>query len=306
MLVAAVGRSDLLGEDFTDQLLRLQYASVMKLATDLPVDVVVAPTHGAGSFCSASAVSGTTSTIGAERIQNPVWTAESVDEFVAVQRLGYGLYPAYYEHMADLNLSPADRLELSELPTMSADEAIELGCDIVDVRPFDEFAERHIAGSIAAPTSDQDATYIAWTLPWNTPIVIVGMPDAVTEFRTHLARLGWDAVIGVVASTEIAALSDAHVLTNGIATFSDLVDRRPRGIVDVRDPLDHARGTVRGAIPAHVSVVARNGVETDEPQLWVYCGGGYRAIIATGFLERQGYGVTTVVDDAPPDLPSLL
>jgi rhodanese-related sulfurtransferase len=63
---------------------------------------------------------------------------------------------------------------------------------------------------------------------------------------------------------------------------------------------------IRGAIPAHVSVIAKQGVSVDGPDVWVHCGGGYRAMVATGFLERLGYRVTTVVDSAPPDLTTLI
>jgi glyoxylase-like metal-dependent hydrolase (beta-lactamase superfamily II)/rhodanese-related sulfurtransferase len=306
MLVAAVGRSDLLGEQSTDELLHLQYESVRSLAADFSGEVVVAPTHGAGSFCSASPVAGTTSTIEAERRHNPVCTSSSVEAFVRTQRAGYGLYPDYYSHMAEENLRPADRAELGEIPAMSAAEAIESGCQIVDVRPFEEYAERHIAGSIAAPPSDQDATYVAWTLPWNTPIVVIGEPEAAAAFRIHLARLGWDEIMGVISDLDVIGLPDANVGTNTIATFSDLVAKRPDQIVDARDPLDHAQGMIRGAIPAHVSVIAKQGVSVDGPDVWVHCGGGYRAMVATGFLERLGYRVTTVVDSAPPDLTTLI
>ncbi len=63
MLVGAVGRSDLLGPDHTEELLALQYGSAHRIADELPDPSVVAPTHGSGSFCSASAVSESTSTI---------------------------------------------------------------------------------------------------------------------------------------------------------------------------------------------------------------------------------------------------
>ena len=306
MLVAAVGRSDLLGDAFTDELLHHQYRSVTNLANDLATNVIVAPTHGAGSFCSASAVSGTTSNIGAERNQNPVCMAPTVGDFVRAQKAGYGLYPTYYSHMAEVNLGQAPRLDLGDVPSLSATEAIESGSTIIDVRPFEQFADRHISGSIAAPISDQDATYVAWTVPWNSPLIVVGRTDDVAPFRMHLARLGWDNVKGVVSDTDVAALPDDQVSTTRIADFADLVASRPAHIVDVRDPVDHATGTISGAIPAHVSAVARDGVTVDGPDVWVHCAGGYRAMIATGFLERQGYSVTTVVDTAPANLSDLL
>ena len=57
LLVGSAGRSDLLGDEFADSLARLQYLSVNRLA-ELPGDVEVLPTHGAGSFCTSSGSAG--------------------------------------------------------------------------------------------------------------------------------------------------------------------------------------------------------------------------------------------------------
>jgi len=67
MLYGAVGRTDLIGPDQTEQLTRAQYRSVRRLAAELPDEVAVYPTHGFGSFCSATPTTGTSSTIGTER-----------------------------------------------------------------------------------------------------------------------------------------------------------------------------------------------------------------------------------------------
>ena len=69
MLFGAVGRTDLIGPDQTDLLTRAQYRSVRRLA-ELPDRVAVYPTHGFGSFCSATPASGEESTIGRERQVN--------------------------------------------------------------------------------------------------------------------------------------------------------------------------------------------------------------------------------------------
>ena len=65
MLFGAVGRTDLIGPDQTEPLTRAQYRSVRRLADELPDQVAVYPTHGFGSFCSATPTSGDASTIGA-------------------------------------------------------------------------------------------------------------------------------------------------------------------------------------------------------------------------------------------------
>lgn len=310
MLVGAVGRSDLLGPEATDSLLALQYRSVAGLASSLPTPAIVAPTHGAGSFCSASAVAGTTSTIGAERSHNPVCTAGSEQEFVSSQKRGYGLFPTYYSQMAAANLTPMPLAQLEPIKGMSVKDAIESGCDIIDARPFSEYAAGHIRGSISLPPSGQDATYLAWTLPWNSPIVVVGTHEAVRILREHLARIGWDRVAGRVdSSTVVASVAssegEVETATTQVAAFADVVEQVPSVLIDARDPVDHAAGMIKGAYPSHVSEIAMGSVagmvaSGDSSDVWVHCQSGYRAAVATGFLERAGYKVTAVIDNLTP------
>src|SRR3546814_20076436 len=67
----------------------------------LPDDTDVYPTHGFGSFCSATETKGTESTIGKEKQQNLALT-EDEDGFVAELMAGLTAYPRYYPHMAPL------------------------------------------------------------------------------------------------------------------------------------------------------------------------------------------------------------
>ena len=67
LLFGSTGRPDLLGPDHTHDLVHHQYASAQRLAAELPDRTRVMPTHGFGSFCSATQSEATASTIGAEK-----------------------------------------------------------------------------------------------------------------------------------------------------------------------------------------------------------------------------------------------
>ncbi|MGV0601282.1 MBL fold metallo-hydrolase, partial [Mycolicibacterium pulveris] len=93
MLFGTTGRTDLISAEDTEELTRAQFRSVRKLADRLPADVPIYPTHGFGSFCSATPASGDASTIGEERHRNPALTQDEqsfVDELIA----GLSAYPA--------------------------------------------------------------------------------------------------------------------------------------------------------------------------------------------------------------------
>ena len=108
LLFGATGRPDLLGAEHTHELVHHQHASAQRLAEVLPDAAEVFPTHGFGSFCSATQSDATESTIGQEKQTNPVLTQ---DEETYVRELlgGLGAYPAYYAHMAPANAAGPDR-----------------------------------------------------------------------------------------------------------------------------------------------------------------------------------------------------
>jgi hydroxyacylglutathione hydrolase len=117
LLVGAAGRTDLLGEDRARQLARLQWGSITRLAA-LPDDTGLYPTHGAGSFCSASVAGPSTSTIGAERTTNPLLSLAGAEEFADHQLSGLEPYPSYYARMGPINLQGPPALAAQEVPEL--------------------------------------------------------------------------------------------------------------------------------------------------------------------------------------------
>ena len=92
LLYGSTGRPDLLGAAHAAELARAQYASAHRLAADLPDDAAVYPTHGFGSFCSATQSEGTSSTIGQEKRVNPALTTDE-QRYVTELLAGLGRLP---------------------------------------------------------------------------------------------------------------------------------------------------------------------------------------------------------------------
>ena len=115
LLYGATGRPDLLGAEHTHDLVRHQHASAHRLADLLPDDAEVFPTHGFGSFCSATQSDATSSTIGQEKQANPVLTQDE-ETYVRELLAGLGAWPAYYAHMAPANAAGPAAPDLSHRP----------------------------------------------------------------------------------------------------------------------------------------------------------------------------------------------
>lgn len=303
MLFGAVGRTDLVGPDSTLTLTRAQHASVRRLARELPGDTAVLPTHGFGSFCSATPTSGTASTIEQQRRQNPALTQDE-DEFVTTLLAGFDAYPAYYTHMGPTNLAGPAPVDLS--PVAEADPAqlrrrIEAGEWVVDLRDRISFAQGHLPGTYSFDATGDVVTYLGWLMPWGTPLTLIGAaPQQVAEVQRELVRIGIDRPAAQTAAP-VGRLADGRPLAHyRTASFADLVQAHREGdpqVLDVRRDAEWNDGHLDGAqhLPLH-SLLERLD-EVPSGPVWVHCAGGFRASIAASILDAAGKAVLAIDDD---------
>ncbi len=305
MLFGAVGRTDLVSEDRTGELTRAQYRSVWRLADELGDDVTVNPTHGFGSFCSATKTTGDSSTIGNERRQNVALTTEDEDVFVTELLEGLSAHPSYYAHMSSLNAAGPHEPDLS-LPA-KADAAelrrrIDAGEWVVDLRQRVAFACHHVTGTISVELGDPFATYLGWTMPWGASLTLIGEnADQVVDAQRQLVRIGIDQLSGA-ATGEPDALGQGDVSSYRVAGFKDLArvfDRDGVAVLDVRRTDEWDTGHLRDA--THIPFWELEGrmAEVPDGEVWVHCASGFRASIAASLLARVGR--RTVLIDADWD-----
>lgn len=304
VLFGAMGRTDLVDPDITEELTRAQHRSARRLAEVLPDDTEIFPTHGFGSFCSATETKGTESTIGKEKEQNLALT-EDEDAFVAELMAGLTAYPRYYAHMAPLNQAgPADAdLSMPELVDPAAlQHRIEHGEWVVDLRSRKAYAADHLRGTVSVELADPFATHLGWTLPWDAPLTLIGdSSDDVLEARRQLARIGVDHLAAAVgAPTELAV--DGTTTSYRRATFEELAaERAERGdeivVLDVRRPDEWEQSHIEGAV--HLPFYDLRGRQDEVPagEVWVHCQSGYRASIGASLMDCVGRDVVHIDDD---------
>ena len=204
LLFGTTGRPDLLGPNHTHDLVHAQYASAQRLATELPDDAEVFPTHGFGSFCSATQSDTTESTIGQEKRTNTVLT-ETEQDYVRDLLDGLDDYPAYYTHMMPANLAGPSAPDLS-LPSLAQPEElrsrIEAGEWVVDLRNRTAFAAGHVPGTFNFGIDGGFATYLGWLIDWGTPVTLLGATqDDVQRAQRELVRIGIDRPAAAATGT---------------------------------------------------------------------------------------------------------
>jgi hydroxyacylglutathione hydrolase len=303
MLYGATGRTDLVGPDYTVELTHLQFHSVRRLVADLPDDTPVFPTHGFGSFCSATPTDGDASTVGHQATVNPALTKKE-QEFVDTLLAGLDAYPAYYTHMAPINRAgpaPVDLSMPSPVDPTELRRRIDTGEWVVDLRNRTAFAAGHLAGSLGFELSTSFVTYLGWLHQWGAPLTLIGESEQqVLDARRELARIGVDQVSGAAVGPITTLAGGESLRTYPVADFADLAEamqERTVHVLDARLGGENADASVPGAqhIPLHELLERR--AEVPDGEIWVHCGSGYRASIAASILDDDTRNLVLVDDD---------
>jgi hydroxyacylglutathione hydrolase len=311
LLHGSVGRTDLHGDERTVALAHDQWRSARRLLTELPEDTRLLPTHGFGSLCSAAPGAATASaTLGEERTVNPaLQMAEQA--FVATLVAGYGPVPRHYHRLPLLNAAGPSPIDLSPAPLLSTADLLRRQSEghwLVDVRDRRSFAQSHVRGSVNVEESGPLVAYLPWILPPGSGVVLLGEATQVRSAARQLTQVGIDRPLGVaVGSPQEWVSGDLSLLGSyGVGTFTGFAAAAQRGTavaLDVRSAPEWAASHVQDAL--HLSLpelaeVVDPGRGRTQPfgdisgSTWVYCGGGFRAAVASSLLHAAGATVTLV------------
>lgn len=310
LMAGGVARTDLLTSELSEPLARAAYRSIRDRLLVLPDDLVVYPTHGAGSFCSAGPTDDRTTTIGRERRTNPLLAVDTEDEFVEALFAGLGSYPTYFGRMRHLNqvgptvhggalpqlagLTPADVVELQDS-----------GGLVVDVRPIDRFAAGHVPNSLSIEMRDQFGTWLGWIADPDHPIaLVVDEGQDVSALVWQMLNVGFEIPVGRLTGGVGAWRAAGHAVATTALVGPGGFDPAAT-ILDVRQLSEWADGHLAqathlelGDIPAQADRFERN--------VQVHCGHGQRAMTAASLLERAGVEEITVSTGGPDEIAAAL
>ena len=309
LMVGGVARSDLLGEQVAPFLSRWFYRTIKEELQRLDDDVVVYPTHGAGSFCLAtpSSSEATVTSIGLERASNPYFQAASESEFVELSLSDLPAVAAYYGRMAGINVrGPRILGKLPELLPLTPREVwarTQRDTAAVDARSPQAYAAAHVPRCYTIPFGSSFGTWTGWLVDENAPLVFVWDDGAVRdEVVRHLVRIGLDNLEGYLGGG-MDAWKEAGLPTTGMASLApaELYSQMEAGDapapLDVRFDYEWKLGHVPGArlvplgqLPEAVAGLARDGSYA------MVCAAGVRASTGASLLERAGFTSVAVLE----------
>jgi glyoxylase-like metal-dependent hydrolase (beta-lactamase superfamily II)/rhodanese-related sulfurtransferase len=303
LLYGSTGRPDLLGQDNAETLARHQFGSAHRLVRELPAGTGVFPTHGFGSFCSATQAEGSASTLADEARGNPALTSDE-ETYVAQLLAGLDAFPAYYAHMGPANAAgpgPVDlsRPELADPAQLRA--RIAAGEWVVDLRTRTAFAAGHLPGTLNFPIADQFVTYLGWLIPWGTPVTLLGeTAEDVAAAQRDLVRIGIDRPAAAATGKPEEWADGAPLAAFRTASFADLAEARRSDavvVLDVRRNDERRAAHLPGSVHIPIHELPARLAEVPAGEVWVHCAAGARAAIAAGMLDRAGRTVVSVDDE---------
>lgn len=306
LMVGALGRTDLLGDEHREELARSLFRALRTEILTLPDDLAVYPTHGAGSFCSAPAGAARTTTIGIEKVTNPLLAIDDEDRFVAELLAGLGTFPGYFRQLPERNrrgprLYPSVP-ELARLDVADVQARIAAGAALVDARSIEAFAAGHVPGSLSIQQRPAFASWLGWLIDLDRSIVFV-LDD--TSDRDKLVRqsmtVGHEHIIG-----ELAGGIESWIAAGLPVETTDLVGptEATSTLLDVRQDPEWVAGHVPGSV--HIELAAVVAADVPEGPVMVLCGHGERAMTGASLLQAAGRAEVSVLVGGPSELAAAI
>ncbi|HET8689715.1 MAG TPA: MBL fold metallo-hydrolase, partial [Methanosarcina sp.] len=200
LFVGDTGRTDLYGPEEAPRLAANLYDSIFNKILTLGDEVILYPAHGAGSVCGGAIAKRDYSTLGLERIQNPVLQKTDRKEFIKLKLEEQLEFPPYFKKMEQYNREGPPLLHGLPAPKLLSPgefrAEMEKGAVVVDTRLPHSFGGVHIKDSYSIWLGGIPS-FAGWMLPYDKPILLVlEEKEQLETALRYLVRLGYDNIAG--------------------------------------------------------------------------------------------------------------
>jgi hydroxyacylglutathione hydrolase len=296
LFVGSLGRPDLLGEEAKQELAHDLYRSLHERIASLPDGVQIYPGHGAGSLCGSGMSERAESTLGYERLSQPLFKLEE-EAFVREILASVPPMPSYYPRMKELNSRGASSvanlpgkapLTPARISALLADESV----TVIDLRRPEAFGGAHIRGAVNIGSGQNLSLWAGWILDPEQRFILVNDKGDDEGSRRSLARVGLEQIEGF-AQKGMSAWVDAGMEFTRTAQLStkEVVERsRDSQVLDVRSHKEWTGGHIKDALHIPLGELIERLKELHkESDIIAVCGSGYRSSIAASLLQANGF-----------------
>jgi hydroxyacylglutathione hydrolase len=302
LFAGEVGRTDLYGPREAPRLAENLYNSIFNKILSLGDGVILCPAHGGGSICGGAISEQEWSTLGLERLHNPV-LQKTREEFIKFKVAEHLERPPYFRKMEQLNLEgPPVLMNFPEPPPLSPtefQERIKQGAIVLDTRTPSAFGGVHINDSYSIWLGGV-STFAGWVLSYDTAILLVLEDrERLEKAVRYLIRLGYDQIDGYLCGgVESCGLESWYTKAMpmeqfGLLSVQDLKARLDNNenlfVLDVRSDKEWDEGHIQNALHIYVGHLEEqlNEVPVGQP-IAVICSVGNRGSLGASILRRAG------------------
>jgi len=304
LFVGDVGRPDLLdgNPDLNpEKMAGWLYDSLNSKLKPLADDVIVYPSHGPGSACGKNIGKETLSTIGIQKATNYALASISKEEFTKLVTEDITPPPDYFFKDAKLNkqgYTSITEIEKKGMTALSVDD-FELfkteGSLIIDSRDPLVFENGFVPLAINIGLNGHFAIWAATLFDLDRKIILVTEDGKELESITRLSRVGFDNIAGYLSGGYDSwqkAEKKIDLLISVDAEELALEQKHGKNIniLDVRKLSEFESAHVENAQLSTLAQIQEHleDIDKDKNQ-YVYCGGGYRSVIACSILKANGF-----------------
>jgi len=298
LFIGDVGRTDFY-PDRAREVAGLLYDSIFEKILPLGDQTLLYPAHGAGSVCGSGMAAREFSSLGYERMYNPVLQKHSRDEFIDYKVNEHHDQPPYFRMMEKLNREGPPLTELPQvLRALTPDQFHQHrqdGMQAVDTRSPEAFGGASIPASIGIPHKMLPA-FAGWLLTYDSPIgLIVESADHLDTAVRHLYRLGYDNIAGYLAGGLHKWQAQGRPYQSIPAVHAASVEKMIEDdehfiLLDVRSEQEFDSGHLPGALNVYVGQLRDRISEVPADRSVVtFCDSGRRASIAASILKAEGF-----------------
>lgn len=297
LFLGDVGRPDLL--DYSSEsdkqrkkLAEMMYDTIHQKFAKLDDDVIVYPSHGAGSLCGKSIRKAASSTIGYEKQNNYAFEKRTKTEFVGVLLSDQPFIPKYFAHDVHLNNqgAPAFKLSLDKIKRLAKNYRPEQKELVIDSRAPQAFQSSYLTGAVNIPATGPMETWLGSLIAPESSFYLIAANDA--ELQTALRKVASIGYEGNIKGTILYDDSKGDKLASfDKSTF--VPEQEKYTYLDVRTEKEAKNQPVFKNslnIPLQELDKRLSEIPTSKPVL-IHCGSGYRSATAASMLKKQLPGI---------------
>lgn len=296
LFVNDVGRTDFGGPSKRREWSTNLYNSIHGKLLPLGDHVVICPAHGSGSVCGGGIADREISTLGTERLMNPLLQL-SKEEFIEYKVNERHHYAPYFEMMEKYNVEGAPFVGLGAAPPalspLELKALVDDGAVVIDTRPPPAFGAGHIKGSYSLPRARLGMG--GWVLPYDKPLaLVISDQNHLDPMSRGLTRMGYDNQAGYLTGTIVTWYKQAlPIETLDTMTVHELNESLEAGdwlVLDVRSADEYEQGHIEGSLNSYAGMLPEHfdDVPRDRP-VAVICASGTRSSFASSILLRGGF-----------------